>query len=310
MISIAPAADVGAGRAHAGQLLPAGVAAGQRPALVADVVARGGGGEPEGPRFHGLAQQAPHGGDFVLRRRPLERGLAHDVVAQRRERHQAGHVDAEPAPVDGVEVLAVALPLPVDARLHDVVRNGLDVHEVLHEDLARLRLHRRHAHAAVAHDHGGHAVPRRAGQERVPGDLGVVVRVRIDEARRQDEAVGVDHPLRRLAVRLADGPDDAVLDPELPHEARRARAIADARVLDQQVEHEGSPFLVRLTASLVPASTRCRPQAWPVRAAWSRHYELASPRFGAASLSEMISRIPDGSWLRTLTEAPNSERIR
>ena len=77
------------------------------------------------------------------------------------------------------------------------------------------------------------------------------MRVGIHEARRQDQAVGVEHPLRRLAVRLAEGLDDAVLDPEIPHEARRARPVADARVLDQQVQHEGSPFLGPAVHSVV-----------------------------------------------------------
>ncbi len=236
------AADVVEPAHHADQLLPARVTAGQRPPLIAHVVARRGGGEAERARLHRLPEEPPHGRDLVPGGRPLERGLAHHVVPQGGERHEARDVDAEPATIHRVEVLAVALPLPVDARLHDVVGNGLDVDQVLHQDLARLGLHRRHAHPAVAHDDGGHPVPRRAGDERVPGELGVVVRVGVHEARRQDEAVGVDHPRRSLTIRRSDGPDEPVLDPAVAHEARRARSVADPRVPDQKVEHGVSPF--------------------------------------------------------------------
>jgi hypothetical protein len=222
----------------ADELVAAGVAAGQRPSLVADVVARGRGREAEGAGLHGLTQQAPHGGDLVAGGGALERRLAHHVVAQRREGHQPGDVDAESAAVDGVEVLAVALPLPVDAGLHDVVGDRLDVDEVLHEDLARLGLHGSHAHAAVAHDHGRHAVPGRARDHRVPRDLGIVVCVGIDEPRRQHQAAGVEHPVGRVSVALADRPDETVLHAEVAHEARHAGAVDDPRVLDQQVEHE------------------------------------------------------------------------
>jgi hypothetical protein len=61
----------------------------------------------------------------------------------------------------------------------------------VHEDVARLRLHGRHPDTAVAHDHGGHTVPRGTGEERISGDLGVIVRVRINKSRRQDESISV-----------------------------------------------------------------------------------------------------------------------
>jgi hypothetical protein len=71
--------------------------------------------------------------------------------------------------------------------------------------------------------------------------------VGIDEAGCQHQALGVEHPLGRAAVRLAHRPDDAVLHPEVAHEARRARPVTDPRVLDQQVEHEPVLSLVALT---------------------------------------------------------------
>ena len=278
-----------------GQLLTAGVAAGQRAALVADVIARGRGGEAEGAGFHGLAEQPPHGGDLVVGGRALEGGLAHHVVAQGREGDEAGDVDTEAAPVDGIEILAVALPLPVDAGLHDVVGDGLDVDEVLHQDLARRRLHRRHAHAAVAHDDRGHAVPRRARHHRVPRDLRVVVRVRIDEARRQHQPLGVDHALGGVAVGTADLADDAVVDAEIAHEAGAAGSVADARVLDQQVEHSCFPFSLdgrevtwrrasgEVEVAGAPASLACRRKPLRARLARAPH-----PPEGAGLLDSLL----------------------
>ena len=58
---------------------------------------------------------------------------------------------------------------------------------------------------------GGDAVQRRRRHDRVPGDLAVEVGVDVDEARRDDRAVGVDLP-RCRAGDGADGGDDVVGD--------------------------------------------------------------------------------------------------
>ena len=62
----------------------------------------------------------------------------------------------------------------------------------LHDEFPRLRRARHDAEAAVAHHRGGHAQGGRGGQGGVPGHLGVVVGVQVDDARGQGEAVGVD----------------------------------------------------------------------------------------------------------------------
>ena len=51
---------------------------------------------------------------------------------------------------------------------------------------------RREPDAAVAHRDAGDAVQRRRRDERVPGDLAVEVGVDVDEARGDEQAVGVD----------------------------------------------------------------------------------------------------------------------
>ena len=79
----------------------------------------------------------------------------------------------------------------------------------------------READAAVAHDHGGDAVPDRRREQRVPGDLAVVVGVHVDEAGRDREAGGVE----LLAPGLVDGADRgdaAVVDGDVgEHRTRR-----------------------------------------------------------------------------------------
>ena len=46
--------------------------------------------------------------------------------------------------------------------------------------------------AAVAHHHGGHAVPARRGDLLVPADLAIEVGVDVHEARGEQMALGVD----------------------------------------------------------------------------------------------------------------------
>src|SRR5439155_24554483 len=103
------------------------------------------------------------------------------------QRREKSDVDPKPTPGGRVQVLRKAFPVPREAPGEDIVRNGLDVDEVPGRDLTLGGLARRQADAAIAHEHGGHAVPRRAGDERVPADLRVVVRMRIDEDRRNNK---------------------------------------------------------------------------------------------------------------------------
>src|SRR4029434_4524936 len=109
--------------------------------------------------------------------------------------------------------------------------------QVAHEDVARLRLHGRYTHTAVAHHHGGHAVPRRTGEERIPGDLGVVVGVRIDKTRCQDEPISVYGALGTQTCLPAQVGNLTVGDAKRPDKTGLAGAIADASVLYEQIVH-------------------------------------------------------------------------
>ena len=94
--------------------------------------------------------------------------------------------------------------------------------------------------AAVAHHDGGHAVPARRREQLVPRGLAVVVRVDVDEARRDERAVGVDLVAGR-AVDRADLGDDAVGDGDVGRAGRRARAVDDRPPSDHQIVHPCPP---------------------------------------------------------------------
>src|SRR5262249_51731383 len=116
--------------AEGGEFGPAGVAAGQGPALIADVGIEDRGGEAERAGPYPLAEQPLHRRNLVPGGGPLEGLFAHDVVPQGGERGQGGDVDAQAALLQRVEVLRVRLPLPVDAALHHFKRDRLDIHQV------------------------------------------------------------------------------------------------------------------------------------------------------------------------------------
>ena len=84
-----------------------------------------------------------------------------------------------------------------------------------------LGAHRREAEAAVADHDRRDAVPARQRAVRIPEQLRVVVRVQVDEAGRDDQAVGVEH-----AVRVAPG--------------RSGRSAAIAAVADRRRRSDGA----------------------------------------------------------------------
>ena len=103
--------------------------------------------------------------------------------------------------VERVEVLADRLPVPLDGLAQRRAGNALDAFHQADQPVVAVGGGGREADAAVAHDHGGDAVPDRRREQRVPGDLAVVVRVHVDEAGRDGEAGGVD----LLATGVVDG---------------------------------------------------------------------------------------------------------
>src|SRR5206468_9752905 len=107
---------------------------------------------------------------------------------------------------------------------------------------------------AIAHDHGGDPIPAGAAPDGVPGHLRVHVRVAIDEARRDDQAVGVDGaPGHRSDA--SDLDDAAVVDPDVAAITWGARAVDDRAVANQKIKTHGphSTRLARRSAILSSA---------------------------------------------------------
>ena len=102
-----------------------------------------------------------------------------------------------------VEVFGERLPGPGHAGALGGGGDVLDGLERAHQDVLIRGVAGREGEAAVAHDHGGHAVIGGRGAVGVPGDLGVEVGVAVDEAGRDDQAVGVD----LLAAAVGDAAD-------------------------------------------------------------------------------------------------------
>ena len=140
------------------------------------------------------------------------------------------------AAVDAVEVLAEGAPVVRHGREQRLERHPLDARQHARDVVDLARLDRREREAAVAADDRGDAVQRRRGGGRIPEHLGVVVRVDVDEARRDDEAVGVDGARRGL-VDLADRDDAPVAYADVSTAACRSGAVDDAATADEQVQH-------------------------------------------------------------------------
>jgi hypothetical protein len=158
-----------------------------------------------------LEQQPAHLADLGLGRDALNRRIAHHIAAQRRMTDEAGHVRCGAAAFEQVEILGHRFEFPADSRAQSVERHALDLGEVAHDALAVRRTAGRDGEAAVA-DHGRRDAEGGGGRGAgVPGELRVVVRVVVDDARHQCEAVGVDYLARALrAKRRAERCDPSV----------------------------------------------------------------------------------------------------
>ena len=176
-------------------------------------------------------------GDLVGARRPVRGLVAHDVAAHGGVADVAAGVDAQ-ATLEPAPEVAEAAALPAQALAQRLDRHAFDPAQHLRQPVAVAEARRRQREAAVAGQHGGHAVPRRRRRGRIPVELRVVVGVHVDEARREHQPVGVDHP-RRLVLDAPDAGDAPLAHADVGGERRHARAVDDAGGFDQQIEGHG-----------------------------------------------------------------------
>ena len=93
--------------------------------------------------------------------------------------------------------------------------------------------------ASFAEDHRGDALPDEALRVAIAEQRVVRVVVNVDEAGRDDEARGVDGPLRRFASELTDGGDSVAGEGKVGDVAGVARAVGEAAVTDEDVVVRG-----------------------------------------------------------------------
>ena len=155
----------------------------------------------------------------------------------------AADVDREPSALNRIEVFGVALPAPRDAFGQRAAGNVLHALHELDQPVFATGAHRGEAHAAVAGDDCGDTMAAGRLEQAVPAHLAVVVRMDVDESRRDEEAGGIDGfrclaRQSRVGGRAAHHLDDpAVFDPDVGEVTRHAGAVNDGAPEQLQIEH-------------------------------------------------------------------------
>ena len=219
------AGDVGADLEHTGvqvrqrahqaiELRPVGDPARHGRVVGRDVGRRPRAREAHGAGAHGFLHRGDHAGQVVLGRLLGQGAPAHDVHAQRGMADVRAVVDRLRQPVDGRQILGEGFPGPVDAGQYGLGRNVFHRGQAAGEPFAIRGPAGRQGEPAIPHDHGGDAVPAGAAPDPVPRHLSVHMGVAVDEARRDDQAVGVDGS-RGHRPDASDLDDLAILDPDI-----------------------------------------------------------------------------------------------
>ena len=184
-------------------------------------------------RLQALGQDALHLDDLRLGRLALKRLLAHHPHPNRAVPDQRRDVDAQPR-LQRPQVVVERLPGPVDPILERRHRQVLDLAEHPAEPIPLLLAQRRERQRAVPGHDRRHPVLQRRARLPVPAQLRVVVRVRVDEARRGGVAVGVD--LTRAALgHAAHAGDPPAANADLSPIAGHPRSVVDVGVADDEV---------------------------------------------------------------------------
>ena len=247
-------------------LAPIGQTARHRVAFGGLVRGRAGGGEAHRAGLHGLAQQALHFGAVRLARGLGEGALAHHVGAQRGVPHVAAVVQPLGRLLQEVEVFGEGFPGPGDAGALGVGGDILHRFQRAHQQVLIVGMAGGEREAAVAHDHGGHAVVGGRCAVGVPGNLSVEVGVSVDEAGRDDQAVGVDLFASGVGD-PSDRGDPPVLDGQVRAHAGRSRAVHNGSAPNHDVVAHANPHLslLRCVVVMVGEWERCGAADPPVR---------------------------------------------
>ena len=136
--------------------------------------------------------------------------------------------------VDGVEILGIGLPTPLNTRQHGIAADVFGPFQVAENIVDLFLAAGRQGKAAITHDDRGNAVIAGAGSQRIPKNLRVHVGVSVDEARCDHVALGI-HDFIRRRVDAADPGNLAVLHANIGAVTRAAGTIDYHAVLNDQI---------------------------------------------------------------------------
>ena len=194
-----------------------------------------------GAGLHGLGDDVAHAFDFTGIGGALRGSVTQNEGAHARMPNETGDVGPHAFLLQHVEVLRKRLETPVDALAQGIERHAFDVGQITHGQIAVIRPARRDGESAIPHDQRRHAQRRRRIGKRVPGDLRVIVRVRVDDPGHQGKRSSVD-VLARFGLEMSDLADPAVLDTNRSTTAGFAAAVVNRRIVNAQIKH--SRFLL------------------------------------------------------------------
>ena len=117
----------------------------------------------------------------------------------------------------------------------------------------------REANAAIAHDHCGHAMVNTGCEAFVPGDLAVIVCMKVNKTWRDPKACGI-HDFFGGLVNVANVSDAPTLNTYVCNEGFFSRSIYHSAVFNQAIEH-----LFFSTHTPTTCHSRCAkyPINWP-----------------------------------------------
>ena len=190
-------------------------------------------GDANGARLQPLADDRLHGPDLVIGGVPLLGSFTHHVATHRRVADEGSDVYTQPL-VQSIEILGNRFPGPGDPGLDRFQRNRLHVGQDASKHLAIFPMGGGHRERTVAHDDGGNSVIARVGAERIPGDLGVVMSVVVDDSGSHHQAIRIQH-LARLSTHFSDLDDTTGADGDVAVEARQAGTVNNFSVPDDHV---------------------------------------------------------------------------
>ena len=177
--------------------------------------------------------------------------FAHDELTHGAVSHQRGDIDAEFF-LQPIKIFGEAGPFPFDRLAQHLRGHRFDPHEAANDIVSVFGAARGERQAAVAWNQGRHAVETRGCCQRVPQELGVHMRVKIDKAGRHCQACGVDGAPRAL-IDPPDLDDSIAVDRDIAEIGRQAAAVINSPAFDHDIVSHGASCdceIVKLSRSI------------------------------------------------------------